>query len=81
MTKYAEPGDAYIMSNDDSTEDGDLFVADTERWVNVGRIKGDTGNPGAAGKNAYVHIKFANSLTANDWTANNGETPGEYIGI
>ena len=69
------------MSNDDSTEDGDLFVADTERWVNVGRIKGDTGNPGAAGKNAYVHIKFANSLTANDWTANNGETPGEYIGI
>lgn len=81
MTKYAEPGDAYIMSNDDSSEDGDLFVADTERWVNVGRIKGDTGNPGAAGKNAYVHIKFANSLTANDWTANNGETPGEYIGI
>ena len=81
MTKYAEPGDAYIMSNDDSSEDGDLFVADTERWVNVGRIKGDTGNPGAAGKNAYVHIKFANSLTVNDWTANNGETPGEYIGI
>lgn len=81
MTKYAEPGDAYIMVNSDSAEDGDLFVADTERWVNVGRIKGDPGNPGAAGKNAYVHIKFANSLTANDWTANNGETPGEYIGI
>lgn len=81
MTKYAEPGDAYIMANSESNEDGDLFVADAERWVNVGRIKGDTGNPGAAGKNAYVHIKFANSLTANDWTANNGETPGEYIGI
>lgn len=81
MTKYAQPGDAYIMASDNSTEDGDLFVADTERWVNVGRIKGDPGTPGSAGKNAYVHIKFANSLTPNDWTANNGETPGEYIGI
>lgn len=81
MTKYAQPGDAYIMASDSSTEDGDLFVADTERWVNVGRIKGDPGTPGSAGKNAYVHIKFANSLTPNDWTANNGETPGEYIGI
>lgn len=81
MTRYAEPGDAYIMSNEDDIEDGCLFVADTEQWVNVGRIKGDKGNPGNAGKNAYVHIKFANSLTVNDWTANNGETPGEYIGI
>ncbi len=81
MTQYGQPGDAYIMANEASSDDGDLFVADTERWVNVGRIKGDTGNPGAAGKNAYVHIKFANSLTADDWTANNGETPGEYIGI
>lgn len=81
MTKYAEPGDAFIMANSDSTEDGDLFVADTERWVNVGRIKGDPGNPGAAGKNAYVHIKFATSLEEGSWTANDGETPGEYIGI
>lgn len=81
MTKYAEPGDAYIMVDSDSITDGELFVADTERWVNVGRIKGDPGNPGTPGKNAYIHIKFANSLTANDWTANNGETPGEYIGI
>lgn len=81
LTRYAEAGDAYILSNEASAEDGNLFIADTEQWVNVGRIKGDQGNPGAAGKNAYMHIKFANSLTANDWTANNGETPGEYIGI
>ena len=81
MTKYGQPGDAYIMANSDSAFDGNLYVADTEQWINVGRIKGDAGAPGAAGKNAYVHIKFANSLTVNDWTANNGETPGEYIGI
>lgn len=81
MTKYAESGDAYIMRSDDETLDGCLFVAETTGWVNVGRIKGDAGDQGTPGKNAYVHVKYANSLTENDWTANNGETPGLYIGI
>lgn len=80
MTRYAEEGDSYILEND-STEAGCLFVANDAQWTNVGVIKGADGNPGADGKNAYLHIKYANSLTRGDWTDNNGETPGRYIGV
>lgn len=73
----AEEGDAWVLNLD-----GHLYIANGEEgWQDIGQFKGDTGNPGSPGKNAYVHFKFANSLTTNDWTANNGETPGEYIGI
>lgn len=73
----ADEGDAWVNSLD-----GHLYIANGEEgWVDIGQFKGDTGEPGSPGKNAYVHIKFANSLTTNDWTANNGETPGKYIGI
>lgn len=73
----AEEGDAWVLNSD-----GHLYIANGEEgWQDIGQFKGDTGNPGSPGKNAYVHFKFANSLTTNDWTANNGETPGEYIGI
>lgn len=81
MTIYAEEGDAYIMQNPDDPNDGCLYVSDSTRWINVGRIKGEQGEDGSNGLNAYVHIKFANSLTVNDWSANNGETPSAYIGI
>jgi hypothetical protein len=57
---------------------GHLFLPSDNGWVDTGQFVGEKG---ADGTNAYLHIKFANSLTANDWTANNGETPGEYIGI
>lgn len=80
MTKYAAEGDAYIMQNPSSLNDGCLFVAESNRWVNAGRIKGADGLDGIDGKNAYMHVKYANSLTKNDWSANNGETPSKYIG-
>lgn len=79
QTSYtpAEDGDAWVLNSD-----GHLYIANGEEgWQDIGQFKGDPGNPGSPGKNAYVHFKFANSLTTNDWTANNGETPGEYIGI
>lgn len=70
----AEDGDGFINNSD-----GHLYVASGGMgWQDVGQFKGEDGDPG---KNAYVHFKFANSLTENDWTANNGETPGNYIGI
>lgn len=73
----AEEGDAWVLNSD-----GHLYIANGEiGWQDIGQFKGDTGQTGATGKSAYIHIKFANSLTVNDWTANNGETPGAYIGI
>jgi hypothetical protein len=63
-------GDGYI-----SEDDGHLYIADNEGWTDAGKIQGE------AGDSAYVHIKYANSTTEDDWTDNNGETPGAYIGI
>lgn len=76
VTKYAEIGDAFVL---EST--GHLYMADTDGWKDIGQFKGDTGATGASGKSAYVHIKYAKSLTENDWSDNNGETPAAYIGI
>ena len=64
-------GDCYVI-------DGDLYVwsANTSTWENCGRIKGEPGTPGA---NSYLHIKYSDDgLT---FTANDGETPGIYIGV
>lgn len=66
-----EMGDGYLVN-------GDLYVWDGDSWANVGNIKGP------AGDKAYVHIKFADYLDSNGdgvFTANNGETPGKYIGM
>ena len=67
-----DPSDCYII-------DGDLYVWNGNSWVNVGKF---------TGSNAYVHIKYANSINAADWengktawTDKDGETPGKYIGI
>lgn len=57
---------------------GELFVAGISGWTNVGQIRGDRG---PQGNSAYIHIKFATSMTRNSWTTDNGETPGPYIGI
>lgn len=72
----AEIGDAFVME-----EVGHLYMADESGWRDVGQFKGDKGDKGNNGLNAYVHIKFANSLTVNDWSANDGETPAAYIGV
>ena len=50
MTRYAETGDAYIMVSEDETINGCLYVALTEKWLNVGRIKGDKGDKGDTGE-------------------------------
>lgn len=73
-TPPADPSDCYIIGQD-------LWIWDGDSWVNAGQFKGDAGKDGLNGKNAYVHIKYAKSLTENDWSSNNGETPDKYIGI
>lgn len=73
----ADPSDCYIVGQD-------LYVWNGAGWHNAGQFKGDKGENGADGLNgvnAYVHIKYAKSLTTNDWSDNNGETPDKYIGI
>ena len=76
-TPPADPSDCYIVGQN-------LYVWDSDSWGNAGQFKGDKGDSGADGLdgvNAYVHIKYAKSLTTNDWSDNNGETPDKYIGI
>lgn len=76
-TPPADPSDCYIVGQN-------LYVWDGDSWINAGQFKGDKGENGADGLdgvNAYVHIKYAKSLTTNDWSDNNGETPDKYIGI
>lgn len=76
-TPPADPSDCYIVGQN-------LYVWDGDSWVNAGQLKGDKGDSGADGLdgvNAYVHIKYAKSLTEGDWSDNNGETPDKYIGI
>lgn len=73
----ADPSDCYIVGQN-------LYVWDGDSWFNAGQFKGDKGDSGADGidgMNAYVHIKYAKSLTEGDWSDNNGETPDKYIGI
>lgn len=68
--------------NDAYSIDGHIWVAaPNQGWIDFGNLKGEKGEDGTNGKNAYIHIKYAKSLTKNDWTANNGETPGPYIGL
>lgn len=60
MTVYAEEGDAYIMNSDDEALNGCMYVPQTDKWQNVGRIKGDkgdTGQEGAAGK--FTELRYA----------------------
>lgn len=60
ITVYAEEGDAYIMNSDDEALNGCMYVPQTDKWQNVGRIKGDkgdTGQDGAAGK--FTELRYA----------------------
>lgn len=60
MTVYAEEGDAYIMNSDDDALNGCMYVPQTDKWQNVGQIKGDkgdTGQEGAAGK--FTELRYA----------------------
>lgn len=42
-------------------------------------IPGNNGQPGSDGKTSYLHIKYSND-NGQTFTANNGETVGDYIG-
>lgn len=60
MTVYAEEGDAYIMNSDDEALNGCMYVPQTDKWQNVGQIKGDkgdTGQEGVAGK--FTELRYA----------------------
>lgn len=59
-TVYAEVGDSYIMTSDDMALNGSMYVAQTDKWQNVGQIKGDkgdTGKDGEAGK--FTELRYA----------------------
>ena len=52
------------------------------RFEGLQGAKGENGIPGTNGENgqtSYLHIKYSND-GGNTFTANNGETPGSYIG-
>lgn len=69
-------GDCYTVG-------GELYFWDGDSWEDVGRIKGEQGeqgNPGKDGAKAYLHIKFSDD-GGESFTANDGETPGKYIGV
>lgn len=60
ITVYADEGDAYIMNSDDEALNGCMYIPQTDKWQNVGKIKGDkgdTGQDGAAGK--FTELRYA----------------------
>lgn len=63
-------GDGYLVN-------GDLYVWDGDSWVNAGPIKGEDGEDG---QTPFIHIKYSNDGGLH-FTANDGETPGDYIGL
>ena len=67
------------FSEDDSTDPAAYKWA---RFKGLQGAKGDQGIPGTNGANgqtSYLHIKYSND-GGKTFTANNGETPGAYIG-
>lgn len=66
--KPDDDSDCYVIA-------GDLWVWVGTGWSNAGKFSGDNG------KSSYLHVKYANSLTPDDWTDKDGETAGMYIGI
>ena len=63
-------GDAYLIN-------GHLWVWDGDSWEDCGEIKGPTGDPGSS---PVLHIKYSNDGGLH-FTNNNGEDPGDWIGI
>ena len=74
--QMSELPNTYIGTYVDFTKE-DSTNPDDYTWF---RIKGEDGIPGIGvdGKTAYLHIKYSND--GSTFTANNGETPGEWIG-
>ena len=74
--QMSELPNTYIGTYVDFTKE-DSTNPDDYTWF---RIKGEDGIPGIGvdGKTSYLHIKYSND--GSTFTANNGETPGEWIG-
>lgn len=65
-------GDAWLVN-------GDLYVWDGDSWENAGHVQGE---PGDDGQTPYIHIKYGTkSGESIIFTGNNGEDPGDYIGL
>lgn len=64
-------GDAWTVG---SSTTNTLYVWDGDSWENAGRFNG------VDGTSSYLHIKYSNDNGAH-FTGNNGETPGDYIGM
>ena len=92
--KYSENENGYPMTETPSTYIGtyvDFTEQDSDdytkyawaRFEGVQGEKGEQGIPGyngADGKTYYLHIKYSND-GGSTFTGNNGETPGDYIGV
>lgn len=63
-------GDAYLIN-------GHLYVWDGDSWEDAGQIQGPAGEDG---QTPYLHIRYSND-GGQTFTANNGATPGSYIGM
>lgn len=88
--KYSENSDGNPMTETPSTYIGtyvDFEEQDSNdytkyTWARFAGLKGDQGIPGTNGENgqtSYLHIKYSDD-GGTTFTANNGETPGKYIG-
>lgn len=62
-------GDAYLI-------DGHMWIWDGDSWEDAGVVQGPAG---ADGRTPFVHIKYSNDGVT--FTSNDGETPGNYIGL
>lgn len=87
--KYSQYADGSFMT-DDPTDARYIGVATTQtvsapseksayQWTLIRGSDGIPGEPGADGSSSFLHIKYSND-GGSTFTANNGETAGEYIG-
>lgn len=92
--KYSENENGYPMTETPSTYIGtyvDFEEKDSDdytkyAWARFEGIQGEKGEQGIPGYNGvdgktyYLHIKYSND-GGSTFTGNNGETPGDYIGV
>ena len=92
--KYSENENGYPMTEAPSTYIGtyvDFEEQDSDdytkyAWARFEGIQGEKGEQGIPGYNGvdgktyYLHIKYSND-GGSTFTGNNGETPGDYIGV
>ena len=84
-SELLEVPDKYIGTYVDfvQTDSNDPKKYTWARFEGVQGPKGDQGIPGQNGQDgttSYLHIKYSDDNGKN-FTANNGETPGDYIGV